>query len=269
MPPNNGYGRRLRFLIVDEQHGGLMGIVGLQSPPADLRCRDQQFAFPKSRKLELINQTMDAYTVGAIPPYSFLLGGKLCAGMISTDDVRQAYWRQYAAVRGVLTNKMGSQPLVGVSTTSAFGRSSIYNRLSYGDRLLAKHIGDTKGYGLLHLEGLYPRIESALDRWGSLTPAGFGNGPKVRWQNVTRFLHRLGLPNDLLRHGLARPVYWFPLVEDVERGMRGECFGPSLQLSQVAWSEYWKTRWAIPRAERFPHWNQTDGAQLVRDAIAR
>lgn len=125
MPYSKGYGRRLRFLVLDRAHDSLMGILGLQSPPADLKCRDDLFNFPKGQKLSLVNQTLDAYTVGAIPPYSFLLGGKLVAGLIAADDVRQAYWRRYAATRTALNGLLVSQPLVAVTTTSAFGRSSI------------------------------------------------------------------------------------------------------------------------------------------------
>lgn len=267
MPFNKGYGRRLRFVVLDEAHDALIGLIGLQSPPADLSCRDNRYDYPDGDKLRLINQTMDAYTVGAIPPYSSLLGGKLCAGLICSDSVRQAYWRTYAKSRTQMEGRRIDQPLVAVTTTSAFGRSSQYNRLKYKDRLLAELIGETKGYGLLHLEHLYPAVEQFLKRREISTRGGFGNGPKVRWQNVTRVLHLLGLPNTILAHGLKRPVYLFSFVEDLATGMAGGSFGRALSMPEDEFAGYWLKRWALPRAQRFPEWLSIDALSLLRERI--
>lgn len=268
MPYSKGYGRRLRFLVVDRAHDALIGILGLQSPPADLKSRDDLFAYPPGQKLNLVNQTLDAYTVGAIPPYSFLLGGKLVAGLISSDEVRQAYWRRYAAKRTRLVGQLVSQPLVAVTTTSAFGRSSMYNRLRYQHRVLAEPIGYTLGYGMLHLEHLYDQITKFLAAEDALTPNGYGNGPKVRWQNATKALVALDLPRTLLVHGVQRQVFLFPLVERLEDGMAGGTFGQPLRLSVSEYGQFWRERWAQPRAARFPHWNRTDARQLLREKLS-
>lgn len=268
MPYSKGYGRRLRFLVLDEAHHGLIGILGLQSPPADLACRDGMFKYPRGRKLRLVNQTMDAYTVGAIPPYSFLLGGKLCAGLLASDDVRRAYWRRYAAKRTLIDAEIIGQPLVAITTTSAFGRSSIYNRLRFGPRQLARSIGYTQGFGMLHLEHLYPRIADFLQSEGILTPNGYGHGPKVRWQNVTKALQLLQLPKEFLAHGLQREVFLFELVENLQEGMSGNRFGSPRSMPVEEYSQYWLERWAIPRAQRFPHWNTVNAKDLVRAKVA-
>lgn len=267
MPFNKGYGRRLRFVVLDEEHEALIGLIGLQSPPADLMCRDHLFSYPDGEKLRLVNQTMDAYTVGALPPYSNLLGGKLCAGLICADTVRQAYWRIYAKSKTLMEGRRIDQPLVAVTTTSAFGRSSQYNRLKFEERLLAIPIGETKGYGLLHLEHLYPEIEAFLQRRSISTRGGFGNGPKMRWQSVTRVLQLLGLPNAVLSHGVRRPVYLFPFFESLDQGMAGGSFGQALSLPEEKFTEYWLKRWAIPRAERLPEWRNTDTLTLIRNRI--
>jgi hypothetical protein len=268
MPYSKGYGRRLRFLVIDEAHGGLIGALGLQSPPADLACRDALFDFPEGRKLELVNQTMDAYTIGAIPPYSFLLGGKLCAGLLSADAIREAYWIRYAAKHTEMQQQRIRQPLVAITTTSAFGRSSQYNRLRYNDRLLAQPIGYTKGYGMLHLEHLYERMCELLTAHGQLTPNGYGNGPKVRWQNVTKALMLLGLPLNLLAHGVLREVFLFSLVSDLETGMAGGDFGAPIRMAATDFGNYWRERWAIPRGIRFPEWRTIDAVSLVRQKAA-
>lgn len=267
MPYNKGYGRRLRFVVFDEYHEAVIGIIGLQSPPADLKSRDDLFSYPKGRKLELVNNTLDAYTVGSIPPYSFLLGGKLCAGLISTETIRRMYWRKYATQKSLMLDTTIHQPLVAVTTTSAFGRSSIYNRLKLKDRLLAEPIGYTKGFGTVHLEHLYDRITNVLKANGTFTPAGFGNGPKVRWQNITKGLMSLGTSPKLLQHGLKREVFLFRFVEDLESGMSGREFGNTLTLEEEDFSNYWKQRWALPRAARYEKWNEGDSLQLIQDTL--
>ena len=267
MPYTKGYGRRLRFVVYDEHHESVIGVIGLQSPPADLGARDELFAYPSGRKLELVNCTMDAFAVGAVPPYSYLLGGKLCAGLVAADAVRQAYWRHYAGKKSQMLDRGIQQPLAAITTTSAFGRSSQYNRLKYQDRLLAEPIGYTLGYGTMHLEHLYDRMCKHLKLVGKFTDGGFGNGPKVRWQNITRTLSDIGLPNSLLRHGVRREVFVYRLVDELAAGMAGAGFGAPYQLTTNDFSDFWKARWAIPRAERFPNWNKGRDVALLASTV--
>ena len=257
IPYSKGYGRRMRFVVYDDYHEAVIGIIGFQSPPADLACRDSLFSYPAKQKLSFVNRTMDVYTIGAIPPYSHLLGGKLVAGLVASNEVRQAYWRLYAGKRTVMQNEMIEQPLVAATTTSAFGRSSIYNRLKFKNRLLAEPIGYTKGYGTIHLEHVYPDIVKMLrGESGNFVTGGYGNGPKIRWQHFTRALQMLGLPSNYFEHGLKREAFLFRFVEDLEEGMAGGSFGKPIQLSVSNYADFWKERWALPRAERIDSWKE-------------
>lgn len=255
MPYSKGYGRRMRFVVFDKYHDAVIGILGFQSPPADLACRDDLFKYPEKQKLNLVNRTMDVYCIGAIPPYSQILGGKLVTGLVACDDIRSTYWRLYAGKRTVMNNEKIEQPLVAVTTTSAFGKSSIYNRLKYKGRLLAEPIGYTKGYGTIHLETLYPTIiEMLRAEPDGFTSGGYGNGPKIRWQNFARALSKLGLPYSYFEHGLQREVFLFRFVENLESGMAGGQFGSPLNLRVSEFADYWKERWALPRTGRVSDW---------------
>lgn len=269
MPYNKGYGRRLRFIVYDDYHEAVIGIIGLQSPPADLTSRDSLFSYPKGKKLDLVNSTMDAYTIGAIPPYSNILGGKLCAGLISTDAIRQAYWRKYASKKTWMDDKAIAQPLVAITTTGAFGRSSMYNRVRYKDRLLAEPIGYTRGFGTLHLEHLYDDICDFLKISENYKVGGFGNGPKIRWQNIANALQTLDLSAQLLNHGVQREVFLFRFVNDLEGGMAGGNFGNPISLSVKDYSQFWKDRWALPRAARYPNWNNEDDCEKLKSTLIR
>lgn len=247
----------MRFVVYDEFHEAVIGIIGFQSPPADLACRDSLFQYPSKKKLSFVNRTMDVYTIGAIPPYSNILGGKLIAGLVSCNEVRQAYWRVYAGKRTIMEGEKIEQPLVAVTTTSAFGRSSIYNRLKYKDRLLAEPIGFTQGYGTVHLEEVYPEVVRLLrSETSDFVTGGYGVGPKIRWQHFTKALELLDLPHSCFNHGLRREVFLFRFFENLEEGMSGGEFGRPFNLTASEYSDFWMERWASPRSDRDKRWKE-------------
>ncbi len=269
MPYSKGYGRRLRFLIMDRRHKAVVGIIGLQSPSADLACRDSYLGVSADDKLDTVNNTLDAYTIGATPTYAPLLAGKLVAGFLHSPVIRQEYWRTYG---NKLTTQLGRripQPLLAITTASAFGRSSIYNRLRNDQMILAKPIGFTKGFGTLHLEELYPRMVEWLKRSERHVPAGFGNGPKVRWQNIMRTLVDLRISREYLEHGLKREVFIFELVHNLLDVCSKGAIADPVKFDDAEWVSYWKRRWCLPRVVRNPEWYECDSLGMLRQALER
>lgn len=267
MPYSKGYGRRLRFVVFDRHHEAVIGILGLQSPSADLACRDAFLDVPKARKLEVVNNTLDAYTVGAAPAYAPLLAGKLVAGLLHSPVIGQAYWRNYGHGRTILSGARIPQPLLAITTASAFGRSSIYNRLRFGQDVLAKSLGYTKGFGTIHLEHLYPEMVEWLKSRERHVPAGFGNGPKVRWQNVMHAILGLGVRRDCLSHGIQREVFLLERVTNLLEVCRHGAIPEPRVFDDAAWTEYWKARWCIPRVARNPDWFEFDSHHLLKTAL--
>jgi hypothetical protein len=257
IPFSKGYGRRLRFLIVDRANDKLIGLLALQSPPLSFPARDRLFRYPPGQKTELVNQTMDIQTLGAVPPYNRLLGGKLVALAAASNEIRQIYWRKYSGRITEMEQRILPPHLVALTTTSAFGRSSLYNRLSYDGTIIAESLGYTEGYGTFHLMELYPLFREFLESQGISTRGGFGTGPRRKWQTMVRALDRLGLSSDLLRHGVKREVFLFRLVNNLEAYMEGRDAEPvyrNLPFSElVAW---WRERWLLPRAERVDGWRE-------------
>lgn len=267
MPYSRGYGRRLRFVLMDTYHESVIGIIGLQSPSADLACRDKYLGAPKDKKLEFINNTLDAYTIGATPAYASLLGGKLVAGHLHSEKIRQAYWGLYGHKLTTQLGKRVPQPLLAITTASAFGRSSIYNRLKDADRALATSLGYTKGYGTIHLEQLYPRIVEWLKSTGRHVPAGFGNGPKVRWQNIMRSLNDLGISRKYLSHGIKREVFIFELVHNLLEVCRDDALPDVAKFDDQLWTNYWRDRWCLPRSMRDERWKSVDTENIILSAL--
>jgi hypothetical protein len=265
IPFSKGFGRRLRFLIMDEANGKLIGLLALQSPPLSFPARDRLFRYPHGKKTELVNQTMDIQTLGAVPPYDRLLGGKLIALAAASHEIRQVYRRKYSGRATEMEQRILPPHLVALTTTSAFGRSSLYNRLTYNGTVIAESLGYTEGYGTFHLMELYPLFREFLENQGISTRGGFGTGPRRKWQTMVRALEQLGFSSDFLRHGVKREVFLFRLVDNLEAYMEGREAEPvyrNVPFSElVAW---WRERWLLPRSERVDGWREWRNEEIKR-----
>lgn len=268
LPYSQGFGRRMRYLLIDESNEKLMGVFALQSPPISFPARDRLFTYPEGKKTELVNQTMDIHTLGAVPPYGRLLGGKLAALAAVSNEVRQDYKEKYSGRVTEMEKRKIPANLVALTTTSAFGRSSIYNRLKYKGMPIGISIGFTEGFGSFHLMNLYPLFKEFLESEGVKTNGGYGTGPRRKWQIMRAALERLGLPGDLLKHGVKREAFLFPLINDLENYMNGTESQPKyndLPFQDLA--EFWKERWLLPRSARVDGWHKWDSDTIETSII--
>lgn len=255
LPYTKGYGRRLQYLVMDKANNKLIGILGLQSPPLSFPARDRLFTYPEGRKTELINQTMDVYTLGAVPPYARLLGGKLIALTAASNEIRSAYKRKYTDQVTEMEKRQLPANLVALTTTSAYGRSSIYNRLRYCDTVKFQSLGYTEGYGAFHLERLYLKFRQFLEAQGIGTKGGFGTGPRIKWQIMVLALERIGFDSKLLQHGLKREAFLIPLIRNLVSFMNGSDSKPNyIDVSFETLAGYWRENWLLPRSERVNGW---------------
>ncbi len=264
LPYSKGYGRRLRFLVMDAHNDKLIGILALQSPPLSFPARDRLFQYPEGRKTELVNQTMDIHTLGAVPPYARLLGGKLVAMVAVSNEVWEAYRRKYEDRKTEMDGRVLPAHLVALTTTSAFGRSSLYNRLKYENELLAQSIGYTEGYGSFHLAHLYDEFRAFLEAEGISTRGGFGVGPRIKWQTMVRALERLGFSSEVLNHGVRREVFLLPLARNLKDYLEGRADEPEYfdrPFAELA--GYWRERWLLPRSERVDGWRGWEREELA------
>ena len=95
VPVSAGYGRRLRYLVWDKSNDKLIGIIALGDPVFNLKARDDLIGWSaKDREKRLVN-ILDAYVLGAVPPYNILLGGKLVSCLVRSREVRDDFTRRY------------------------------------------------------------------------------------------------------------------------------------------------------------------------------
>jgi hypothetical protein len=262
IPVSSGYGRRLRFLVVDDSNDKLIGILGLGDPVFSLAPRDDWIGWTNEMRRQRLHHVMDAYVLGAVPPYSRLLGGKLVAMLAASEEVRSAFKIKYAGRRSLISGKPLDARLALITTTSALGRSSIYNRVTFAGRTVFRGVGFTRGSGDFHFfNGTYEGVRSYAEKSCEATAKNelWGSGFRNRREVVKKCLRDLGLSAEWLYHGVKREVFVVPLAHNTCAFLRGE-------HSRVRWFSqsagdliaWFKERWLLPRAQRMPDYNTFD-----------
>ncbi len=257
-------GRQMRFLLWDKAHSAPFGLIYLQSPVLKMSARDKYLEIPKNELDIWINKSMNAQRVGALPPYNELLGGKMVALALTSNEIRDAYKGKYENYVTIIKGRKLGSELLFITTTSAFGKSSIYNRLKYKSEVVAEFLGYTQGSGTFHIpEELYRELLEFLKTKGVDTARGYGHGPSRKLKLVSLGLRHLGLPYYEF-HGIKRAVYLFPLVKNLKEVIHKKEEPIWLDRPFNSLVDYWKERWAVPRAERVPRWKDFNSNNFFR-----
>ena len=280
IPVSQGYGRRLRYLVKDRANGKLIGIFALGDPVFNLRVRDEWIGWKQADRRERLVNLMDAYVVGAVPPYADLLGGKLVASLIASEEVGKRFQERYGGREGLISGKHKQARLTLVTVTSALGRSSVYNRLrlmpnaeSATDKpvIELRKLGETTGYGHFQItDDLFSQLRAMLQEDGHKYADGhqFGDGPNWRIRVARIGLQTLGLnPDEVLKHGIRREVYAMPLASNARAYLAGREEEPTFDYMSVdELSTLARNRWLVPRSRRRPNY-RTFLREHLRDVL--
>jgi hypothetical protein len=262
IPTSAGYGRRLRFLIYDDTNGKLIGLLGLSDPVFNLGPRDAWIGWTSEMKNQRLRYVMDLFVLGAVPPYSHLLCGKLVALLAISREVQEAFRRKYQGQRTIIRGETFSGSLALLTTTSALGRSSIYNRLSYQGQLVFFRLGYTRGSGEFHLSnGCYAELRRLVLAHCQATAkhSCWGQGFRNKREVVRKALALLGLRGELIYHGVPREIFAAPLAANATAFLRGENQRLRRQSHTAAeLFDWFRQRWLLPRAARDPRYRDFD-----------
>jgi hypothetical protein len=268
VPVSNGFGRRMRYLVWDQQNGKLIGLIAIGDPVFNLSARDNLIGWDvRERGARLVN-IMDAYVLGALPPYNTLLGGKLVASLLRSRDIYDDFAKLYGSTTGIISHEKKKARLLAITTSSSLGRSSVYNRLRLGDTQYMEPIGYTGGWGHFHIpDKLFTELRSYLRDAGHgyADLHRFGNGPNWRLRTTRAALHALGFRDDMLKHGIRREVFLSWLANngaDILKTGKGKPDISSL-LTAPEVANLAIERWIIPRAERRPEYSEWTSNDLL------
>lgn len=254
IPVSAGYGRRIRFVVYDDSNDKLIGIFGLGDPVFGLGSRDHWIGWDRDAKRNRLQCVMDLFVLGAVPPYSQLLSGKLIALLATSLDVQDEFRRKYGGRQSSISHRPLDGRLALLTTTSALGRSSLYNRLRYEDELIFQSVGFTRGSGDFHFSnGIYEDLRTfALENCDATAKhQSWGTGFRNRRELVRKTLPLLGLSSDLLYHRIEREVFVAPLARNTEAFLRGD--HQSLHCRRRTVDDlfgWFRDRWLLPRAVR-------------------
>ncbi|GAA3411654.1 hypothetical protein GCM10020370_60720 [Paenibacillus hodogayensis] len=234
-------------------------------------------ALQSNKKEKVGANMMDIIVCGAVPPYNFLLGGKLTALLMMSPQIIRAYEEKYRNQVSVIASAMKGEPvikpaqLVFLGTTSLYeSGSSQYNRLYIPSHAINsseppnkigyQSLGLTKGFGTVYIS------DETVESFSELTTKihgrrivsnTFGEGTSPRMRLIRAGLDALGLPSEhLLNHSFKRIVYGIKLAENAYEYLRGEEDRPDYYLWQntpVQTTEeicgFWRERWLSMRIE--------------------
>lgn len=273
VPVSNGFGRRLRYLVMDEHNDKLIGLIAIGDPVFNLAVRDQLVGWTsQDRSARLVN-IMDAYVLGAVPPYNMLLGGKLVATLVRSRELYDDFAEAYGASTGIISGKEKKARLLAITTSSSLGRSSVYNRLKLDGKQYFKPIGYTGGWGHFHIpDALFTDLRAYLRtiKHSYADLHRFGQGPNWRLRTTRAALQALGFKDDMLRHGIQREVFLCTLAENalsiLKKGKGRPDTSTLLTVSEIA--ALARERWLVPRAARrteYQAWTSSQIEELLRE----
>lgn len=280
VPVSSGYGRRSRFLVRDRQNGKLMAVFALGDPVIAQSARDAMIGWTTEQRNERLYSVYDAFVLGAVEPYRQLIAGKLVALLSLANETRDFLTQKY---RGNITEIRGKvkdpTPLL-ITTSSALGRSSIYNRLVYQGQTMFRSVGFTRGYGHFQFSNaLFAELRDfALggfeDPDTKVMSTKYGSGPNWRFRVIRTALKALEIPEESLQHNIRREVFLAPTASRWDEYLRGETddYEP-FDLPAADIGTFWRERWAVGRAERRPEfadWSHLDNrltAELTRPLV--
>lgn len=265
IPYERSYGRRMRFLLWDVTHDAPFGLIGFHSPPLRVAIRDNALGISKEMRDWWVNMSLSAQRVGALPPYNALLGGKMVALSLTANEVRETYSERYKNRRSVIQGRYLPANLLFVTTTGAFGKSSLYNRLKYKEQSVVEFLGYSRGSGAFHIpEVLYREILELLRNEGINVERGYGHGPSRKRQLLNIAFRLVGL-SSFEYHGIERGFYLFPHVKNLREVIQNEVSPHWYDRPFCELANFWKERWGIPRAERVPQWRNFQANQFIEN----
>lgn len=264
LPYDKPIGRQMRFILWDKYHNAPFGLIGLQSPPLASSVRDKYLGLNNGNSEYWINQSMYGQRIGALPPYNELLGGKMVALSLTSNELRKTYAKKYDNKKTLLKKRKIPSRLLFITTTSAYGKSSVYERIRYNEEIVSYFIGFTTGSGTFHLpQELYEEALLFLRQRKVNIKRGYGTGPSRKLKLVSMAFKHLKIPTFTF-HNIKRGYYFFPNAKNLQNVIHKNKRPLWYNRPFKELSNFWKERWCIPRSKRIDNWKGFDSDKFFR-----
>lgn len=209
-------GRFYRFIVYDEPTGKWLGAASIGSDVISIRVRDAWIGWEREWRQSSgrLNNSTIATCIMACQPFGYnFLGGKLVAALMTDRPVADAWEAQ------------SGDKLVGLTTTSLYGASSMYNGIPYW-----KTLGETEGKIYLKPDdSVYKEWHDWLkknkyDEYIAKTVKDGIVGPVtgIKQKILDMAFKYASIKPSRYTHGFKRGVYYALLYENTKEYLRGE-----------------------------------------------
>ncbi len=209
MPFDMAPGRNIKITVIDKITNKFLGIINLSSDVTSINSRDIDIGWTKYDKFELgkLRNTAIASCIMSTQPFGYnFLGGKLIASLLISSKVRDEWKKRYGDC------------LVGITTTSLYGQSSMYNAIPYW-----KGLGESTGKIYLKPDDEFYQIwhqwlkKNKAEEYERITTRNDDKDIPVTGikQRILYMIFSVNgiKPSDYV-HGFKRGVYFMPFYEN-------------------------------------------------------
>jgi hypothetical protein len=223
MKNNSNIGRNLNFIVRDKVTKKYLGVICISSDFLDLTPRDNFIGWPRELKTQgkMINHTAIGSTIVPLQPLGYnYVGGKLLALLCLSDTVQE------------LWEKIYGDKLVGVTTTSLYGKTKAGGLSQYDNLDYWKPMGFTSGSVAFEPEKETRYMvrdwlkENHTRKYFEWYAAKKHSGQPHKRDHKNRSLNftysQLDIPKQLIRTEHARGIYFSPLYDNTCEFLRGE-----------------------------------------------
>jgi Domain of unknown function (DUF4338) len=269
---NQAPGRFLKFLLTDGVTAKVLGIASVASDVISISDRDKYLGWTLDDKLKdkmLKYSAIGTTIVPTQPLGSNFLGGKLLACMVVSGVVRDAWEEQNYG-------EADACKLVGMTTTSLYGRPSMYDGLKWWDG-----VGLSKGkipvkpsediyknwHGWLKQNKTEEYNEAMTQKKGVSGPV---TGAKMKVLNM--IFRECGIKQSDFIHGFERGVYYSCFYENTKEFLQRKISEKDLVMRPLfkndtqAIIDWWKPT-AIKRYKKLKSENRLNPEKLFYNEL--
>ena len=261
MKNNSNIGRQMFFIVKDNKSGKYLGVICISGDFMDLTPRDNYIGWDRDIKTfkGKINHTAIGSSIVPTQPlgYSFT-GGKLLAYLCLSDDVQRLWKEKYG------------DTLVGVTTTSLYGKAKANTLSQYDGLKYWKRMGFTTGSVSFQPSRPTRNMiwqwlkKNHTRKYWEWHEAKRPNGQPLKRDHKNRSLNftysKLDIPKDYIRTEHQRGIYFTTLYNNTNDFLCGKIEEKDLvkrfDTSTEALVEVWKNKHARKRVKSLVEQNR-------------
>lgn len=233
-------GRQIYILIKDKTSNTYLGILSLSSDYNNIGTRDKYIGWDTENKYKHLINTMNISTCVSTQPFGFNFnGGKLLTTLCFSKEVLSYYYKKYG------------DHLLGITTTSLYGKSIQYDRLK-----CMKFMGLTKGHSVYKISSSTLKLCKQI----LIDDFNIDSSKYSKFNTLMLCLKKLNIPHEDYLVSNKKGVYFGFTHKDSQKYMCGKLkeqpnpIEDSKSINEIY--NWWLKRWAKPRYEHLDKANR-------------